>query len=52
MDATPCVRPEYEGDGFYTKVITLRNGRKLYAAAYGLQAFYCRSRSKKPKRKD
>jgi hypothetical protein len=35
MDATPRVRPEDEGDGFYTKVITLRNGRKLHAAAYG-----------------
>lgn len=52
MEANTPACPEDEGNGFYTKVITLRNGRKLHAAAYGLEAFYCRSRSKKRKRKD
>lgn len=52
MDANTRARPEDEGDGFYTRVITLKNGRKIHAAAYGLEAFYCRSRSKKRKRKD
>ena len=52
MDPIDDARPDDEGCGFYTKVITLRNGRKIHAAAYGLEAFYCRSRSKKRKRKD
>jgi hypothetical protein len=34
----------------YTKYITLRNGKRLYAAHYGLQAFKLRVRQSKKKR--
>ena len=36
-----------EGDVYYTKYITLRNGKRLYAFNYGLNAFRIVRRKKK-----
>lgn len=32
----------------YTKFITLKNGRRIYASSYGLKAFKLRVRKKPP----
>ncbi len=42
-------KPRANSGGF-TKHITLRNGRVIYAADYGLKAFYIGPRAQKPKR--
>jgi hypothetical protein len=39
--------PRPEDDVYYTKYITLRNGKRLYAFAYGLNAFRIVRRKKK-----
>lgn len=39
-----------EGMYIYTKYITLRNGKRLYAAHYGLQAFKLKVRGSKKRR--
>lgn len=39
--------PRPEENVVYTKYITLRNGKRLYAAAYGLDAFRIVVRRKK-----
>ena len=38
--------PRPEDDVYYTKYITLRNGKRLYASAYGLNAFCIRRKKK------
>jgi hypothetical protein len=43
--------PDDAKECFYTTVITLRNGRKIYAWQYGLKAFRIPIRRKK-RRKD
>lgn len=45
MDSKTVPRPEE--NVVYTKYITLRNGKRLYAAAYGLEAFRFVVRAKK-----
>ena len=45
MDSRTAPRPE--NNVVYTKYITLRNGKRLYAAAYGLDAFRIVVRDKK-----
>jgi hypothetical protein len=39
-------RPRPEGEVYFTKYITLRNGKRLYASAYGLNAFCIRRKKK------
>jgi hypothetical protein len=45
MDGRTSSRPEE--DVVYTKFITLRNGKRLYASMYGLNAFRIVVRRKK-----
>lgn len=49
MDTNEDARPDDDGDAFYTRTITLKNGRKLHASAYGLKAFRCTRRKRPPK---
>ena len=42
----PGKKPEGEYVVVFTKYITLRNGRRLYASNYGLKAFAIRVRKK------
>jgi len=39
MDTDDTPRPDDRGDVIFTAYITLRNGRRLYAASVGLKAF-------------
>lgn len=49
--ATRAIRPKPRSGGSgFTKHITLRNGRVIYAADYGLKAFYIGPKMRKPKR--
>ena len=41
---TPGKKPVAKGGFVYAKYITLRNGRRLYASAYGLKAFRFRAK--------
>lgn len=43
-------QPLDDGMYFYSKYITLRNGKRLYAAHYGLQAFKLRVRGSNKRR--
>jgi hypothetical protein len=43
-------KPQSTGGGGFTTRITLRNGRVIYAADYGLKAFYIGPKTRKPKR--
>lgn len=44
MNGRTADRPE--DDVYYTKYITLRSGKRLYAHAYGLKAFRLRRKKK------
>jgi len=51
MMASRVIAPKPRANsGGFTKHITLRNGRVIYAADYGLKAFYIGPRAQKPKR--
>lgn len=43
-------KPQRASGSGFTKHITLRDGRVIYAADYGLKAFYIGPRTRKPKR--
>jgi hypothetical protein len=47
--AKPSIAKPTNG-GVFTPHITLKNGRVIYAADYGLKAFYIGPRTRKPKR--
>jgi len=47
---TPKPSPTRANGSGFTTYITLRNGRVIYAADYGLKAFYIGPRTRKPKR--
>lgn len=44
-------RPEGDDGVVHSKYITLRNGRRIYASAYGLECFTFVPRKKNEKRK-
>jgi hypothetical protein len=47
MATKPVVPEQPTGDEVFTKYITLKNGRRIYAASYGLKVFCFKPTTKK-----